>query len=142
MWCDGQVISQLQSQRSRQELVSMLYEVELRKHRDTHRLLAATEKQLTQLKEEGERRSSAMQNPALRRVETPKLTIDSSDTSSNRLCAALGEGISLVECFPFINHGCAAFGKGTPSLVVKKTNCTGILVQLIVMVHCISNSSY
>lgn len=37
-----QVISYLLSQTARQELLSMLYEVELRRHRDTHRLLSAT----------------------------------------------------------------------------------------------------
>lgn len=87
---DSQVISHLQSQRSRHELLSMLYEVELRKHRDTHRLLTTTEKELTELKEERERRNEAMQNPALKRVETPRLSIDSNDSFAHRLCAMLG----------------------------------------------------
>lgn len=91
-----QVIAHLQSQRSRQELLSMLYEVELRKHRDTHRLLSTAEKQLTQLKEEGEKRSTAMQSQTLKPVETPRVSIDSKDMLSNRLCAMLGEVNSLV----------------------------------------------
>lgn len=69
----------------------MLYEVELRKHRDTHRLLTTANKQLTQLKEEGEERGVAMRSPALRRVEAPGLSIDSNDTSTKRLCDMLGE---------------------------------------------------
>ena len=88
-----QVISHLQSQRSRQELLSMLYEVELRKHRDTHRLLATAEKQLTQLKEEGVKRNEVMQSQAIRRVDTPRVSIDSQDSLSNSLCALLGEGL-------------------------------------------------
>ncbi|CAI8026237.1 HAUS augmin-like complex subunit 3 [Geodia barretti] len=40
------VISYLLSQTARQELLSMLYEVELRRHRDTHRLLSAAASQL------------------------------------------------------------------------------------------------
>ena len=42
----SQVISYLLAQTSRQELLSMLYEVELRRHRDTHRLLSAASSQL------------------------------------------------------------------------------------------------
>ena len=84
------MISDLQSQRSRHELLSMLYEVELRKHRDTHRLLSTADKQLTQLKEEDEKSGAAMQSPALVKVETPRMSIDSKDTFASRLCAMLG----------------------------------------------------
>lgn len=52
-----QVIDYLRSQQARQELLSMLYEVELRRHRETHRLFLAAEKQLTAWKEEGEKRN-------------------------------------------------------------------------------------
>jgi transcription termination factor NusB len=51
------VIEYLRRQQARQELLSMLYEVELRRHRETHRLFSAAEKQLAQWKEEGEKRS-------------------------------------------------------------------------------------
>ena len=51
-----QVITHLQSQRARQELLSMLYEVELHRHHETHRLLSATNSQLEQWRGEGEGR--------------------------------------------------------------------------------------
>ena len=68
----------------------MLYEVELRKHRDTHRLLATTEKMLAHLKEEWSKRMAAMENPSLQRVEKTRLAIDSRDTFSQNICALLG----------------------------------------------------
>lgn len=68
----------------------MLYEVELRKHRDTHRLLSTADKQLTQLKEEGEKSGTAMQSPALMKIEAPRVSIGSKDAFANRLCAMLG----------------------------------------------------
>lgn len=80
------MISDLQAQRSRHELLSILYEVELRKHRDTHRLLGTAERQLTQLKEEGEKRSVAMKNPSLSPSDAPSM-----DAFTGRLCSALGE---------------------------------------------------
>ena len=46
----------MQSQQARQEILSMLYEVELRLHRETHRLLSATNSQLEQWRGEGEGR--------------------------------------------------------------------------------------
>ena len=90
----SQVISDLQSQRSRHDLLSILYESELRKHRDTHRLLSTAEKQLTQLKEEGDKRSVAMQIPTLRLIDAPRTSIDSKDKFAHRLCALLGELVS------------------------------------------------
>ncbi len=69
----------------------MLYEVELRKHRDTHRLLTSAEKHFSQLKEEGERRLSAEQSQSFHRVEAPRVSIDSNDTFSATLCALLGK---------------------------------------------------
>ena len=68
----------------------MLYEVELRKHRDTHRLLATTEKQLTQLKEERIKRITTMENPSLKKAHRTGTAIDSRDTFSLRLCSLLG----------------------------------------------------
>ena len=52
----SQVISHLLSQTARQELLSMLYEVELRRHQGTHRLLSATATQLDGWREEREKR--------------------------------------------------------------------------------------
>ena len=52
-----QVISHLLAQTSRQELLSMLYELELRRHRDTHRLLSAASSQLHSWRTERERRT-------------------------------------------------------------------------------------
>lgn len=74
----------------------MLYEVELRKHRDTHRLLAAMEKQLAQLKDDRDKRMVAMDNPSLRKVETARLAIDSRDMFAQRLCAVLGKVLKSV----------------------------------------------
>ncbi len=85
-----QVISHLRSQRSRHELLSMLYEVELRKHRDTHRLLSAAESHFTEMKEGGNKRMAAMENPSLRHIESPRLSIDSKDLFALRLCEMLG----------------------------------------------------
>ncbi len=89
------MISDLQSQRARQELLSILYEVELRKHRDTHRLFSTAKKQLTQLKEDGEQRIAAMQSPALSRVGAQSVSIDSKDEFASRICAVLGKTVGL-----------------------------------------------
>ena len=51
-----QVISYLQGQRARHEILSMLLEVELRHHRLAHRLLAATQMQLSQWKRRSDER--------------------------------------------------------------------------------------
>lgn len=51
------MIGHLLAQRARSELLSMLYEVELRRHRETHRLLTAAQAQLTQWREGRERRT-------------------------------------------------------------------------------------
>ncbi len=53
----SQVIGHLLSQRTRSELLSMLYEVELRRHRETHRLLSASHAQLTRWREGRESRT-------------------------------------------------------------------------------------
>ncbi len=61
-----QVIGRLLTQRARSELLSMLYEVELRRHRETHRLLAATQAQLSRWREGREKRTvSARDNASL-----------------------------------------------------------------------------
>ena len=60
IWCLShslQVISCLLAQTSRQELLSMLYEVELRRHRDTHRLLSAASSQLHSWREQTSKRN-------------------------------------------------------------------------------------
>ena len=51
-----QLISYLQGQRARHEILSMLLEVELRHHRLTHRLLTATQVQLSQWKRRSDER--------------------------------------------------------------------------------------
>lgn len=51
-----QVISYLQGQRARNEALSMLLEIELRHHRQTHQLLAAAQTQLSQWKGEADER--------------------------------------------------------------------------------------
>ncbi len=68
----------------------MLYEVELRRHRDTHRLLATTEHQLNQLKDSSKQRSELMQDPALKKAVS-RTTLESSDVLAQELCAVLGE---------------------------------------------------
>ena len=73
----------------------MLYEIELRKHRDTHRLFATAERHLAQLKEEGERRMSAQRGPSLQHVEATRVSIDSNDTFATRLCTLLGKGSEM-----------------------------------------------
>ena len=42
------MVAHLQSQRARQELLSMLYKVELHRHRETHQLFSAISSQLAQ----------------------------------------------------------------------------------------------
>ena len=65
-----QVITHLQSQRARQELLSMLYEVELRRHCETHRLLSTTNSQLEQWRGEREGGSYPLNHTL---VETEKM---------------------------------------------------------------------
>ena len=90
-----QVIEYLRRQQARQELLSMLYEVELRRHRETHRLLSAAEKQLSQWKEDGEKRSVSYEY-VLSLICPPNIHIESSaefnlflTCLSSKLCRTL-----------------------------------------------------
>ena len=74
----------------------MLYEVELRRHRDTHRLLATTEHHLTQLGDGRRLRSECIQAPSLRKA-VPRTSLDSTDTLAQELCAILGKGWTLSQ---------------------------------------------
>lgn len=84
------VITHLQAQRARHEVLSMLYELELRRHRETHRLLSAAKAQLVQWKDTREQRCTLMRNPALFPQQATKQTIDSKDSFLLKLCSMLG----------------------------------------------------
>jgi HAUS augmin-like complex subunit 3 len=88
------VISYLLSQTARQELLSMLYEVELRRHRDTHRLLSAAASQLLSWGSSADSRLEAMKSSSLQPVKEPRLTVDSRDKFALRMCSMLGVSAS------------------------------------------------
>jgi HAUS augmin-like complex subunit 3 len=84
------VISYLEWQTARQELLSMLLELELRRHRDTHRLLSAASSQLSSWALSRDRRAQAMQSSSLLPVKEARQTIDSGDQFASRMCSMLG----------------------------------------------------
>ncbi|XP_064386022.1 HAUS augmin-like complex subunit 3 [Halichondria panicea] len=94
------VIESLQSQRARHELLSMLYEVELRRHRETHRLLSATKKQLDKWKSSRDQRLLRIKSATLVDSSAPRQTVDSGDTFTQTACALLG--LSSTPEAPFI----------------------------------------
>jgi len=100
-----QVISHLRSQWCRHELLAMLYEVELRRHRDTHRLLATTEHHLTQLGDERKQRSDSIQDPRLKKA-VPRTSLESTDRLAQELCAILGKGSAFCIDDWYMVQGC------------------------------------
>jgi HAUS augmin-like complex subunit 3 len=96
------VISYLLAQTSRQELLSMLYEVELRRHRDTHRLLSAASNQLLSWRDNRDTRAQAMQSSAVLPVTDTRQTIDSRDQFATRMCSMLG--VCASETTPLLTH--------------------------------------
>lgn len=79
------VLNELVLQRSRNEFLTMAYEVEARNHRDIHRLLTAVKQLLyTQLKSYKDR-MKMMEDPALNSTRQQRGTIDSRDKFSTNL---------------------------------------------------------
>ncbi|CAB3984805.1 HAUS augmin-like complex subunit 3 [Paramuricea clavata] len=85
------VINQLMLQRSRYEFLSMLLEVEGRKHRDSHHLLGAVRTLLEGDAALVDRRHGVMSNPLLREDGKKRETIDVRDSLLTRLHKLLDE---------------------------------------------------
>ncbi|XP_028391494.1 HAUS augmin-like complex subunit 3 [Dendronephthya gigantea] len=91
-----QVINQLMLQRSRYEFLSMLLEVEARKHRDSHHLLGAVRTLLEGDADMVGRRYEVMSNPLLR-DDKKRDTIDVRDLFLTRLYKLLDEPDELTK---------------------------------------------
>ena len=92
-----QVINQLMLQRSRYEFLSMLLEVEARKHRDSHHLLGAVRTLLEGDAHLLDRRHDLMSNPLLREDDKKRETIDVRNTLLTRLYKLLDEPDDLTK---------------------------------------------
>lgn len=86
-----QVINQLMLQRSRYEFLSMVLEVEARKHRDSHHLLSAVHTLLEGDAQAIEQRHSVMSDPLLQKDEKKRETIDVRDSFFTRLNQLLAQ---------------------------------------------------
>lgn len=80
-----QVLNQLISQRSRNEFLTMAYEVEARSHRDIHRLLTAAKQLLYKQLKSYKDRMKMMEDPTLSTGRQQRGTIDSRDKFSTNL---------------------------------------------------------
>ncbi|XP_060080706.1 HAUS augmin-like complex subunit 3 [Ylistrum balloti] len=80
-----QVISELVRQRSRNEFLTMAFEVETQGHRDTHRLLTAIRQQLQLQLHSWSSRMSMMEEPSLSVSKYERGTVDSRDKFTSRL---------------------------------------------------------
>ncbi|XP_021377275.1 HAUS augmin-like complex subunit 3 [Mizuhopecten yessoensis] len=86
-----QVISELVKQRSRNEFLTMAFEVETQGHRDTHRLLTAIQQQLQTQLQSWSSRMSMMDEPTLSVAKYQRGTVDSRDKFTTRLHHLLGD---------------------------------------------------
>eukprot|EP00794_Sanderia_malayensis_P008128 gene8128-8998_t len=83
------VIDQLLLQNSRYELLSLLYEIEAKVHRESYHLLSAAKSFLNEEANGLEERLTEMSN--LAQVKPPKETLDSRDTFMQNIYKAIGE---------------------------------------------------
>ncbi|XP_048383515.1 HAUS augmin-like complex subunit 3 [Stegostoma tigrinum] len=81
-----QVASQLLKQKTRFELLHLAYEIELCKHRDVHRQLEHLTAELEQCKGDFLQRLDMLSNKSLQPSRIQRSIIDSTDTSTIRLC--------------------------------------------------------
>ncbi|XP_022105406.1 HAUS augmin-like complex subunit 3 [Acanthaster planci] len=80
-----QLIEQLTNQQSRHKFLLMAYEVEAHRHRETHRLLTASEQLLSRNLQARQSRMRMMSDPSLTPPSGIRNTIDSRDMFINRL---------------------------------------------------------
>ena len=129
------VIFHLQAQRARHEMLSMLYELEFRRHRETHRLLSAAETQLVQWKEGRDERCTLMRNPALFPQQAAKQTFDSKDHFVLRLCSVLGvepsSGLVAVLTYAGLQSSAEQLAKKVATLEGTKDSLSAERRQLV-----------
>ncbi|KAL8622463.1 hypothetical protein ACOMHN_034128 [Nucella lapillus] len=80
-----QVIKYLVDQRSRNEFLTMAYEVEARNHRNVHRLLTAVQNTLQDRLTSFQARMQAMNDPSLTKAKYERGTIETRDVASTCL---------------------------------------------------------
>ncbi|KAK3730712.1 hypothetical protein RRG08_041491 [Elysia crispata] len=85
------VITHLVHQRSRSEFLSLLYDLELRYHKETHVLLSAVSQVLTQHLRSWQQRMEDLEDPDLSKKKFQGTVVDARDTSTLRLFHLLGE---------------------------------------------------
>ncbi|XP_044537412.1 HAUS augmin-like complex subunit 3 [Gracilinanus agilis] len=79
------VLNQLIKQKASFELLQLAYEIELRKHRDTHRQLESLTQELSQSNTILHRRLEMLADPSISLQTHPRNTIDAKDCSTHRL---------------------------------------------------------
>ncbi|GFN87114.1 HAUS augmin-like complex subunit 3 [Plakobranchus ocellatus] len=86
-----QVISHLVSQRARSEFLSLLYDLELRCHKETHALLSAVTQVLTKHLRGWQQRKEDLEDPDLSDKKFQGSVVDARDTSTLRMFHLLGD---------------------------------------------------
>ncbi|XP_027692114.1 HAUS augmin-like complex subunit 3 isoform X1 [Vombatus ursinus] len=79
------VLNQLIKQKASFELLQLAYEIELRKHRDTHRQLESLTQELSQSNTVLHQRLEMLADPSISQQTHPRNTIDAKDCSTHRL---------------------------------------------------------
>lgn len=92
-----QLIQQLILQRSRNEFLTVAFEVEARGHRDLHRLLTATRQRLQLQLNSWKERMKMMDDPALTAAKHQRGTVDSRDKFTSRLYNMLVDADAVKE---------------------------------------------
>lgn len=123
-----QVLNQLVLQRSRNEFLTMAYEVEARNHRDIHRLLTAVKQLLHSQLKSFKDRMKMMEDPSLSAVRHQRGTIDSRDKFSTNLHQLLSSGDTEEKKHLFLTFNSLA--QAADKLKQKhsslKTNCIAL----------------
>ncbi|GFR85918.1 HAUS augmin-like complex subunit 3 [Elysia marginata] len=86
-----QVISHLINQRARSEFLSLLYDLELQCHEETHVLLSAVGQLLTHHLKSWQQRMEDLEDPDFSEKKFQGSVVDARDTSTHRLFHLLGE---------------------------------------------------
>lgn len=89
-----QVISHLINQRARSEFLSLLYDLELRCHKETHVLLSAVGQVLTQHLRDWQQRMESLEDPDFNEKKFQGSVVDARDKSTLQLFHLLGESES------------------------------------------------
>ncbi|XP_051823507.1 HAUS augmin-like complex subunit 3 [Antechinus flavipes] len=93
------VLNQLIKQKASFELLQLAYEIELRKHRDTHRQLENLTQELSQSNTILHQRLEMLADPSVSQQTHPRNTIDAKDCSTHRLYELLEGGNKKQELF-------------------------------------------